>query len=176
MQRWSPRSFEPAPLPSTDLLRVLEAARWAPSAYNVQPWRFVYSTFEDEYWNATVSVLDEFNQRWASRAGALVGLLSQHGATHRFDAGAAWAQLALQATAMGYAAHAIAGFDEARARTVLHVPDDYDIPAFVALGRPASAAALPDDLRAREVRSGRRPLTESVFHGEFSRTAADPPR
>ena len=123
LERWSPRAFDAASMPMADLLTVLEAARWAPSAYNVQPWRLLYSLRGDTYWQTYLSLLDRFNSSWAQHASALVVVLSdsmmpgdgsgpdKRSRSHSFDAGAAWTQLALQATALGYQAHAMAGLD-----------------------------------------------------------------
>ena len=114
LDRWSPRAFDTSAMPTSDLLTILEAARWAPSAFNVQPWRFLYSQRGDANWNAFVSILDEFNQGWAQHASALVVIVSDKlmpgegrrpdkvSRYHSFDAGAAWAQLALQSTTLGY--------------------------------------------------------------------------
>jgi nitroreductase len=170
VQRWSPRAFTATPLPRADALRILEAARWAPSAYNAQPWRFALSLRGDAYWDSTLSVLDPFNRGWACNAGALVTVFSDRSAaSHHFDAGAAWAHLALQATAMGYAAHAMAGFDQTRAREAFRVPDDFDIEVLVAIGQRGAAETLPVPLRAREQPSARRPLSDSVGEGRFPR-------
>lgn len=166
VQRWSSRAFSREPMPMHDVLRVLEAARWAPSAYNAQPWRFSASVRGDAHWERTLSVLVPANRSWASDAGALVGVFSDRSATsHHFDAGAAWAHLALQATSMGYAAHAMAGFDADAARELLAVPEGFDIEIFVALGRRVSPEGLPEALREREVPSQRRVLV--VGEGRF---------
>ncbi len=109
LDRWSPRSLTGETISETDLLTILEAARWAPSAYNSQPWRFLYARREGAAWAQYLGLLNEFNQGWAKRASAIVVLLSRKtfvpaGASeekpsysHSFDAGAAWANLALQA-------------------------------------------------------------------------------
>src|SRR5690349_8362831 len=117
LERWSPRAFDGSDLPEADLLRIFEAARWAPSAFNSQPWRFLYARRGDEHWDLFLSLLIPWNQGWAHSASVLVYILSdslpitdkagqpQPSTTHSFDAGAAWACLALQATRMGYHAH-----------------------------------------------------------------------
>ena len=117
IDRWSPRAFTDETMTEADLLGVLEAARWAPSASNAQPWRFCYSLRGDAHWAGYLGVLNETNQRWARRAAALVVVLSSRyivapsgeasvSRTHAFDTGCAWGFLALQAHLSGWAAHA----------------------------------------------------------------------
>lgn len=178
LARWSTRAFDAAPMPQRELLRILEAARWAPSAYNSQPWRFVYAHRGEAEFDAFLEVLVPFNAGWAARASALVFLLSdsmydtEDGGVapspyHTFDAGAAWAQLALQATQLGYQAHAMAGVDFEAARAQLAVPDRLHIQIAIAIGRPAPAQVLPEGLRVRELPSARRPLSELAFAGRY---------
>lgn len=159
-------------------MALLEAARWAPSASNVQPWRFVYSLRGDAFWHGHVGLLNENNQKWAASAAALVIILSSRyvvapsgdasiSKTHSFDAGCAWGYLALQAHLSGWAAHAMAGFDGERARGLLAVPPAFAVEAMVAIGRQGTVDALPIGLRARELPSQRRPLADSVSAGKF---------
>lgn len=179
VRRWSPRAFEPAPMPEADLLRALEAARWAPSAYNVQPWRFLYALRGDAHWDAWLDLLVPFNRSWAENASALVFVVSDSllryegeetpSRSHSFDAGAAWAQLALQAANLGYHAHGIGGLDYERAREVLGVPDSFHVEMAAAIGRRACPDTLPEGLREREHPSPRRPTHESAFRGAFPR-------
>ena len=178
--RWSPRAFTGESIPEATLLSLLEAARWAPSAYNVQPWRFVYARRETSAWQPVFDSLVEFNQGWAQRAGALVVIVSAReaifpgtneaapNATHSFDAGAAWASLAFQATLSGWAAHGMAGFDAERLRQSACIPDAYAIEAVVAIGKPGDKGLLPEGLRARETPNGRLPLTRLASEGRFS--------
>lgn len=179
LQRWSPRAYDASCMPEADLMIMLEAARWAPSAYNVQPWRFVYCRREENGWADCLALLDPFNAAWAADASALVFLVSDRwmpangersparSRTHSFDAGAAWAQLALQATALGYQAHAMGGihFDEIRQR--LSIPDNYEIQIALAIGRAADPSRLPPALRERETPSDRLPLSAIAFAGRF---------
>jgi len=176
LERWSPRSFDPIDMPAADLMCMLEAARWAPSAFNIQPWRFLYSRREDVYWSCYLDTLDAFNRSWANQASALVAVLSNtitpsdHQAplrSHSLDAGAAWAHLALQATSLGYQAHAMAGIDLARAREALNVPDNFCIQIIIAIGKKADPARLPEELRKREIPSDRLPLNKIAFAGGF---------
>ena len=179
VKRWSPRAFDASTMPLADLQTILEAARWAPSAYNSQPWRFVYALRGDEHWDSFLRLLDPFNAAWAQNASALMFVVSDtltpaHGSspakpsrTHSFDAGAAWAHLALQATALGYQAHAMAGilFDEITRQ--LSIPDRYRVEIAVAIGRQASPTTLPPALREREVPSHRMPPDQIAFAGRF---------
>ena len=180
LQRWSPRAYIAQSMPDTDLKTILEAARWAPSAYNIQPWRFVYSHRNDAYWQDSLQLLDPFNRSWARHASALVFVLSNTriinpddqlpriSRTHSFDTGSAWAQLALQATALGYQAHAMAGIEYALIPRALRVPDHYQVEIAVAIGRVADADVLPEILREREKPSERLPLAEIAFPGTFN--------
>ncbi|MEA3244447.1 MAG: nitroreductase family protein [Pseudomonadota bacterium] len=180
LQRWSPRAYDASQMPVADLFTILEAARWAPSAYNIQPWRFLYATRDDEYWDSYLDLLDSFNASWAKHASALVFVVSdevmqgngsslpKQSRTHSFDAGAAWAQLALQATALGYQAHAMAGilFDEVRQQ--LSIPENFRIEIAVAIGKQTAPSSLPPALRQREVPSSRLPLEAITFAGHFA--------
>jgi nitroreductase len=177
LRRWSPRAFDGTSVPQADLDIMLDAARWAPSAFNIQPWRFVYIHRGDASWNDAVDLLAPFNAAWAKDAGVLVFLASDTlmdtteatvpSPTHGFDAGAAWAQLAVQATLLGYHVHGMGGFDSARARRLLHVPDRFELQLAIAIGKRGDVEALPPALREREHPSPRRPLGEIAFAETF---------
>lgn len=181
VNRWSPRAFEARSMPEGDLYTILEAARWAPSAYNIQPWRFIHAMRNDAHWDDFLDLLDPFNASWAKNASALIFLFSDmlipaHGSsparpsrTHSFDAGAAWAQLALQATALGYQAHAMAGIHVDDVRRRLSVPDNYHVEIAVAIGRQTDPSNLPRALKEREKPSPRLPLGQIAFAGCFAR-------
>ena len=176
--RWSPRSFDASAMPQADLEVLLEAAGLAPSAYNIQPWTFLYAHRDDANWQRFLSLLVEFNQGWAKDASVLLFAVSQTTVgrgeqaspshSHSFDTGAAWQNLALQAAHMGYAAHGMTGVDFARAAAELAVPDDHRIEAAIAVGRPAPADRLPEFLRDKEVVSGRKPVAEIMRAGNFA--------
>ena len=177
-ERWSPRAYDGSALPQADLDVILEAAGLAPSAFNYQPWRFLYAHRADEAVFARfLEPLVPFNQSWAAHGSVLLYIVSEEnmGAgtdakpnySHSFDAGAAWAMLALQAQAMGYHSHAMTGVDFAKAREVLGVPEGFRVDAVVVLGRQAPADQLPEPLRSREVMSGRKPVGEVAFSGLF---------
>lgn len=174
--RWSPRAFDGAPMAPNDLRTILDAGRWAPSSFNYQPWRFLFATRDDAAnWQRFIDLLLPFNAAWAANAAVLIVLVSEStmGApdkpshSHSFDAGAAWAGMALQAHLLGYHAHAMAGIDMDRARAELCIPDEFRIEAAVALGRMGDPAELPEKLRAREFPSDRKPLEEIAFPGRF---------
>ena len=179
LQRWSPRAFDASPIPDTDLQTLFDAARWAPSAFNYQPWRLLYAKRESADWQRFLDLLLPFNAGWAQHAGALVFILSdtlivppggseaKPSHSHSFDTGAAWALLALQATRLGYQAHGMTGIDLERARNDLRVPERYPIEAAVAIGRRGDAATLPEALQARERPSDRHPLERFAFAGAF---------
>jgi nitroreductase len=179
VSRWSRRAFGPDAIADSDLLRAFEAARWAPSGGNVQPWRFLYAKRDGTAFRDFLSVLNERNQIWAAGAAVLIAILSrkvrdtEDGGTrphrpHSFDAGAAWSNLAHQAHLLGWGTRAIGGFDAKAARKVLQVPEEFEIEAFIALGRPAEKSALPDDFQGLENPSGRKPVSEFVREGIFS--------
>lgn len=179
LNRWSPRAFTSDPIPEASLLTLLEAARWAPSSYNSQPWRFVYARRDTLHWEQFVGFLNEFNQSWARHAAALVVVLSKStftppgGAaevpapTHSFDTGAAWGYLALQASLSGWNAHGLAGIEREKIRQALAVPDTYSIEAAIAIGRAGDKASLPEALQAREVQSQRNALTAIASEGRL---------
>lgn len=179
VSRWSPRSFVPQDMPEEDLLTILEAARWAPSAFNIQPWRFIYARRSDADFGKFVDLLMPFNQTWAHTASALVYVVSdtimpgsgnrpdQPSAYHTLDTGAAWSSAALQATMLGYHAHGMAVTDVDRIREGLNVPDRFKVEMVFAIGTIGSPEALSDALKQREVPSTRRPLSETAWSGRF---------
>jgi nitroreductase len=178
LRRWSARAFTAEPIADETLRSFFEAARWAPSAYNAQPWRFVYAYRGTATFDAIFATLAPFNQTWAGRAAALALVASRTvsgppGADatpnrwSAFDTGAAWGHLALQAALSGWAAHAMAGFDVDALRRALAVPEHYDLHAVVAIGRPGDVDALPEPLRAREAPNGRAPLASIARENEF---------
>jgi nitroreductase len=180
LERWSPRAFDGSDLPDADLAIIFEAARWSPSAFNSQPWRFLYAKRGDADWDRFLSLLIPWNQSWAHSASVLIYILSdslpftdkETGApagshTHSFDAGAAWACLALQAARLGYHAHGMSGIQHDLARAELAIPDRYRLEAACVIGRIGDPATLDEKLRARELPSGRKPQSEFAFRGRF---------
>ena len=179
LNRWSPRAFTGEQIPQSVLFALFEAARWAPSSYNSQPWRFLYATNGNAHWDKFLGLLIEFNQSWAKTASALIFVVSEttmpapgqtgrmHSYTHSFDAGAAWACLALQATMLGWHTHGMSGVDFTRAKTELKVPGDHRVEAAIAVGRLGPKTLLPEALQAREFPSPRKPLADLIFEGGF---------
>jgi nitroreductase len=166
--RWSPRGFFPEPLPAHQILALFEAARWAPSCFNEQPWFFIYATGEEDRRKLGTALVAK-NQRWALSAPLLMFVLARRrfkesGRENRhaaFDAGSAWMSLALQARKMGLYAHAMAGFNVDKAYGVLGVsPDEYLIMAAIAVGRRDPQAVLAEDLAQIESPNSRKPLAK----------------
>ncbi|CAM2142258.1 Nitroreductase family protein [Pararobbsia alpina] len=179
LERWSPRAYTGDEIPEATLKSLLEAARWAPSCYNAQPWRFIYARRNTPHWEQFLGFLNEFNQAWAKNAAALVIAISKNtslppGATeevpwptHSFDAGAAWGYLALQASYSGWPAHGMAGIHKDKIRAELGLPDNYIIEAAIAIGKQADKSTLPEALQQRELPSPRKPLSEFASEGKF---------
>lgn len=171
--RWSPRAFAPDPVSSADIASVFEAARWAPSCFNEQPWLFVWGRSPEDR-ARILDLLVPANREWAAAAPVL-GIVfarrtfARNGKPNRwaaYDSGAAAMSLALQAHLLGYVVHFMGGFDESRAPAALGVPKDgFEAMAAFALGRRGSPASLPPALREREVPGPRKPLAEVAFEG-----------
>ncbi len=179
VERWSPRAYDQSAIVQADLDVILEAAGWAPSAFNGQPWTFLYAHRGDENWDRFVSMLVPANQSWAKDASALVFVVSDRlmrkdsGETspnhsHSFDAGAAWALAALQALAMGYHTHGMTGIQFAKAEAELNIPEDHRLEAAFVVGRQGPKENLPEALQAREAPSGRKPVSEIARAGNFA--------
>lgn len=186
VDRWSPRSFSGEPIPDAVLHSAFEAARWAPSASNGQPWRFIVSRNGDAAWPLFLGLLATRNREWAQRASALVLIASAtlierrgetvHNASHSFDTGAAWANFAHQALLLGWHTHGIGGFDRDGARFSLGIPEDYAVETIVAIGRQGRLDTLHVDFHAQEAPSTRRPLPDFVFEGRFGGQSSQPER
>jgi len=167
--RWSRRAYAPEPVPATDLASIFEAARWAASCYNDQPWHFRYATQQGDRHADAASVLVEGNRSWAQSAPVLgvvftrraLAQTGKENAWARFDAGAASAQMALQASLLGLSVHLMAGFDPERAYEVYDLdPAEWDPVAGFSIGYPGDVAQLPEALAERESPSSRKPLAE----------------
>jgi nitroreductase len=171
--RWSPRSFSDREVSRADLAKVFEAARWAASSYNEQPWRFLVGTRNSPAHKKIFDSLMPFNQAWAASApvlilGAAKTKFSHDGSPNRvalYDLGAAASYLTLQTAALGLATHQMAGFDVDAARKAFEIPDDYLLGAVIALGYQGEPAALPNEqFLAQEVAPRqRKPLKDFVF-------------
>jgi len=175
LNRWSPRSMTGEKLTNQELMPLFEAARWAPSSYNAQLWKFLYAKRNTENWKDFFGLLVKGNKIWAKNAAVLVVVISRKNyeynekpaVTNKFDAGAAWENLALEGGSRGLVVHGMEGFDYAGAREVLRIPDDFDVLAMVAIGKRGKKEDLPENLREAELPSNRRPLNEIVIEGKF---------
>lgn len=176
--RWSSRAMAGESLSQEQLYTLFEAARWAPSSYNNQPWSFVFADRESEQWDAFLDLLHPANREWADKAGALIVVLSRTlfynnnkpSRTHSFDTGAALENLALQGYAMGLVVHGLEGFDYDKAHEVLKVPQEFAVEAMCAVGRPGLLTVLSNELQLREKRSDRKPIEQFVFKGLFGKS------
>ncbi|WP_404479850.1 nitroreductase family protein [Novosphingobium sp. BL-52-GroH] len=178
VDRWSPRAFDGSEISQDDLDAIFEAAGWAPSAFNAQPWTFLYAKKGDANWDLFLSQLIDFNQGWAKEASALVFVVSDKlmrsskgdsdNHSHSFDAGAAWVLAALQAQALGYHTHGMTGLKFGEAEAALGIPDDHRLEAAFVIGKQGDKASLPDFLQGREVASDRKPLAEIAKAGKFA--------
>lgn len=171
-QRWSPRAFSEKEVSAADLKAIFEAARWAASSYNEQPWRFLVGRRGDETYKKIFNSLVEFNQSWAKSAPVLVLSVAKKTFTDKdmpnryalHDTGAATAYLGLQATARGLHTHSMAGFDPEQARASFAIPSDYEIGAVTAIGYFGDPHSLPDHMKKMELSPReRKPLAKFVF-------------
>ena len=177
LNRWSPRAMSGEEISDDELMTLFEAARWAPSSYNNQPWRFVYAGRGTKHWDTLLGLLVPMNQAWAKNASALVVLITRNtfefngepSRTHSFDAGSAWENMALQGSTMGLVIHAMEGFDYDKARELLGVPEGHTVEAMVAIGKPGKKEDLPQGMQGREAPSDRKPLEEIIFEGRFGK-------
>jgi nitroreductase len=175
LDRWSPRAMSGEPISEEELFTLFEAARWAPSSFNGQPWRILYARRDTPQWPLFFNLLVEFNQTWAQKAAALVVFISkmtfdhsgEPAVTHSFDTGAAWENFALQGAMKGLVIHGMQGFDYDKAKTVLNIPEDFTVEAMAVIGKPGRKEDLPEKMQQREIPSDRRKLSETVFEGPY---------
>jgi nitroreductase len=180
-QRWSPRAFDPRPIPPKELKCLFEAARWSASSYNAQPWYFIVATKDDpKNFQRILDSFVEFNQAWAKGAPVLAVSVAgtkfaHNGEQNRHalhDVGQAAANLALQAAALGLQVHQMAGILPHKARELFSIPEGYEPVAGIAIGYPGDASSLPDQLREREnAPRERKPLKSFVFTGKWGETS-----
>lgn len=172
--RWSPRAFSDKPVEDEKINCVFEAARWAPSAANWQPWRFIVARTPEER-ERFLGFINENNVEWCKRAPVLVAIISKKvrneegdpNPFHAFDTGTAWGYLTLEAARQGLITHGMGGFDPDGARKELSIPEDYDIQAVFAMGYYDENAPLSERNRGREIPSERIPMKEIIFDGVF---------
>ena len=173
VNRWSPRAMSGEEIDRKELMRLFEAARWAMSSMNNQPWRFLYALRNTPPWEKFFGLLTPGNQAWCRNAAALIVVVSKKtfdhnnkpARTHAYDTGAAWYSFALQGVMMGLVVHGMQGFDYDRAASELGVTDEYQVEAMAAVGRPGIKEDLPRALQEREVPSQRKKVEEIAFEG-----------
>jgi nitroreductase len=176
LNRWSPRSMSGDEISRDVLFSLFEAARWAPSSNNNQPWRFIYACRNTDRWPIFFDLLTEQNKIWAKNAAVLIVVVSKKtfdynekpARTHSYDAGAAWENFALQGSLKALVVHGMQGFDYDRARKTLNIPDVFQVEAMIAVGKPGKKEDLPEGLQEREVPSPRKNLSEIVMEGSFT--------
>jgi nitroreductase len=184
--RWSPRAFSDKPVEPHLLASLFEAARWAPSSFNAQPWSYLVATKDHaEEFSKMLGVLVEFNAGWAKSAPVLALAVSHlnfkhNGAPNRnafYDTGAASALLSIEATARGLVVHQMAGFDPIAAKREYDIPQEYEAIAALAIGYPGDPQSLPDKLRETETGPrSRKPISEFVMSGRWGHTASIIPK
>jgi len=176
LNRWSPRSMSGDEISRDVLFSLFEAARWAPSSNNNQPWRFLYARRNTDYWPIFFDLLTEQNKIWAKNAAVLIVVISKKtfdynekpARTHSYDAGAAWENLALQGSLKALVIHGLQGFDYDGAQRTLNIPDVFQVEAMIAIGKPGKKEDLPEGLKEREMPSPRKKLSEIVMEGNFT--------
>lgn len=177
LNRWSPRAMSGEAIDHEELMSLFEAARWAPSSYNNQPWRFLFAKRETPHWPKFFDLLIDFNKAWCSKA-AVLGIITSEkifektkklSVTHGLDAGAAWENLALEGNSRNLVVHGMEGFDYEKARRILSIPDEFEVLAMFAIGKKAPKENLPADLQKRETPSNRKKVAEIAFEGGFKK-------
>jgi len=162
-------------LDEDDIMSLFEAARWAPSSFNNQPWRFIYAKRNTAYWDRLFNLLVESNRIWAKNAGLLTVVISRKNfefngkpaRTHQFDAGSAWENLALEASSRGIVAHGMQGFDYEKAKAELKIPADFEVMAMIAIGKRGPKDNLPTELQDKEKPNDRKALKDIIMEGTY---------
>ena len=171
IKRWSPRAMSGEEISRDELMRLFEAARWAPSSMNNQPWRFLYALRKSAHWETFFNLLGANNQGWCKNAAALIVVVSKTtfdfnnklARTHSYDAGAGWGYFALQGSLLGLVVHSMQGFNYDKAMELPRVGDEYQVEAMIAVGRPGRKQNLPLTLQEREVSSSKKKVEEIAF-------------
>src|SRR4029450_8883292 len=175
LDRWSPRAMSSEEIAEEELMRLFEAARWAPSSFNAQPWRALYARRDTEHWPVFFDLLVEANKSWANNAAVLVVFVSRKifdhdgepSRTHSYDTGAAWQNFALQGCRQGLVVAGMEGFGVERARVKLRIPGEFQVEAMAAVGQPGPKELLPEKLQKREAPNDRRKVSQSICEGPF---------
>ena len=158
--RWSPRAFDSVAVDYDKIHLLFEAAKWAPSSRNAQPWRFIFATKEMSDYKVFLDLMTETNRVWASTAPLLVMPLAQIISTYKncpnrlafYEVGMAVGNLLVQATAMDLMVHQMSGYDAERAKETLVIPTRYEPMSILAIGYKGKPASLPSDVAAWEKR------------------------
>lgn len=178
--RWSPVGFDTnQPVTQTQIMSMLEAARWAPSCYGDQPWRLIIAdkSTNKEAWKAAFDCIVPGNQKWAENAPLLILVCADTQFSHNdkpnrwsgYDTGAAVMGLSLQATHLGLYVHQMGGFESDKARRIFHIPEQVDLMAMVAVGHGVDAENLPEDLKQRQLNArNRKDLGELFYDGMWN--------
>ncbi|HSX38278.1 MAG TPA: nitroreductase family protein [Chlamydiales bacterium] len=168
LNRWSPRAMTGEPLSDSELFPLFEAARWAPSSYNAQPWRILCVKRDSPHWDTLFQLLIDFNKGWCVKA-AVLGLFfsrttfektNKPSHTHAFDSGAAWGNLCLEGSSRGLVVHGMEGFDYEKAKQL--IPENHEVHAMFAIGKRASKSSLSPELQQKEIPSTRKKISEFV--------------
>jgi len=180
-QRRSPRAFSEKPVELEKVQSLLEAARWAASAFNEQPWRFIIGIKGDKTWDIILGTLVEWNQKWAQKAPVLVinigkktsSFNGKPNATYAYDTGQAVAMMVTEAVNQGLIGHQMSGFDAEKASELFEISDDFQPISVTAFGYLGNPELLPEDMKESEFEERiRRSLDETVFSGKFGETSA----
>jgi len=159
LDRWSPQAMSGEEISRGELMQPFQAARGAPSSFNAQQWRALYGRRGTEHWTTFFELLVEGNRSWPKNAAVLVLFISRKtfdynnepSITHSYDTGAAWENFALQGFQQNLVVHGMEGFDYERARIELRIPDEFQVEAMAAVGRPGAKDLLPGKTaKARE--------------------------
>lgn len=179
--RWSPVGFDASkPVTQAQITSMLEAARWAPSCYGDQPWRFIVAdkNTNEKAWKTAFDCIVPGNQKWAQNAPLLMLVCADTRFSHNdkanrwsgYDTGAAVMSLSVQATSLGLFVHQMGGFDGDKAREVFNIPEHIDLMAMIAIGHGVDADSLPDDLKQRQLNErSRKNLGELFFNGVWNK-------
>lgn len=176
VSRMSPRAFDPSKtVDETDLMSCFEAARWAPSSYNNQPWRYVFARKGSQSYQLMTESLVEFNKMWCKNAPILVLICSckyfvhnhKPSATASLDTGASYMSFILEAHKRGIITHTMEGFDKQLLSKSMNISENYTVEALMAVGYLGSLQLLPPELQAKETPSTRRALSEMVCENTF---------
>ncbi len=179
-RRWSPRAFSDKTVEDEKLLKILEAARWSPSASNLQPWYFIVGFKDDETYGKIYDTLVEFNQLWAKFAPILIMSIGKKtikdttdkNSTFKYDVGQSVAHLTFQAMAEGLFVHQMSGFDIEKARKLFEIPDDYQALTVIAAGYPGNYNLLPPRMQKSELAEReRKALNTFIFSEIFGKTS-----